>query len=80
MCVRAFDETARAMLGGRTLWPPYLGPSVSIRQHDRLSPLPTPRPLSIRPAVPTRVLYYAALHGQCLETSPEDAAAREAER
>lgn len=48
-CVCLFDETARAMLGGRTLWPPYLGPSVSIRQHDRHSPLcHDPSPLGHR--------------------------------
>lgn len=29
-----FDETWGAMLGERSLWPPYLGPSVSIRQHN----------------------------------------------
>lgn len=38
VCVCRFDETGRAMLGGRSPWPPYLGPSVSIRQHDRHSP------------------------------------------
>lgn len=26
-------------MGGRSPWPPYLGPSVSIRQHDRHFPL-----------------------------------------
>lgn len=47
VCV--FDETGRAMLGGRTLWPPYLGPSVSIRQHDRYSPFyHDPSPLGHR--------------------------------
>lgn len=63
------------MLGGRTLWPPYLGPSVSIRQLDRHSPLcHAPSPLGHQ--VPTRVLHYAALPGQCLETSPEEATER----
>lgn len=32
-----FDETGRAMLGCRTLWPSYPGPSISIRQPDRHS-------------------------------------------
>lgn len=38
-----------------------------------------PRPFCIRPPVPTRVLYYTALPGQCLETSPEEATERERE-
>ena len=48
-CVCPFDETGRAMLGGRTLWPSYLGPSVSIRRPDRHSPFcHDPSPLGHR--------------------------------
>lgn len=79
VCVRVCVCLMRqAKLGGRALWPPYLGPSVSIKQHDRHSPS-LPRPLSIRSPAPTRVFHYGALPVQCLETSPEEAAEMERE-
>lgn len=54
------------------LCPLYLGPSVSIRRDDRHSSFSRdPSPLGHRR--PTRVLHYAALPGQCLETSPQEA-------
>lgn len=69
-----FDETWGAMLGERSLWPPYLGPSVSIRHHK--APPSPPRPLSIRLPASTRVLHYCVLLDQRSETSAEDAGRR----
>lgn len=50
---------------------------ISFNQEARQALPFLPRPLSIRPPAPTRVLHYSALPGQCLETSPEEAAWRE---
>lgn len=72
-CARSFGEAWRAMLGERFLWPPYLGPSVSIRQHSLRSPLAAMHPPTpIRPPAPTHVLYYHTLLSQRSETRAED--------
>ena len=53
---------------------------ISFNQEARQALPFLPRPLSIRPPAPTRVLHYGALPGQCLETSPEKAAWRDAKK
>lgn len=87
VCVCRFDETGRAVLGGRPPWPPYLGPSVSISQHDKNPPTPHPPPFCHDPSplghqcphVYSITVHYP-LPGQCLEISPVEATGRERDK
>lgn len=74
MCVSVWCDRE-----GHVGWPYSVAPlpwPISFNQAARQAPPFLPRPLSIRPPAPTRVLHYAALPGHSLETSPEEATER----